>query len=427
MNFKAYHERFTANGKGHPIPTTHGILPGRIQVEDIMKTGLKNARLAPVAIGMLALGLAIASAITPAQSGPAQQAKSAQAAPASKTAGETFKNIQVLKDIPAGQLIPTMHFISTSLGVRCGYCHVEGAFWKDDKRPKLTARHMIQMEFAINKVNFGGHTEVTCYTCHRGLTHPVGVPVIAKEAASNASGGAMSSESMNHAAMPTADQILEKFVQASGGADAIQKISTRVEKGDASGPGGQKLPVEVFSKAPDEERFVMHMRGGESVRVYDGQEGWLANMGQPAHEITGAELDAMKLDADLHLPVNLKQQFPRLRVIHPETIDGREAYVLLGFNPNHPPVKFYFDSQSGLLVRVERFTATPLGYNPTQVDFADYRDTDGVKVPFRQTIAQPGRSFMIQFDQVQQNVPVSDNEFTKPAGAAAAGQKSVSP
>src|SRR5215469_5855148 len=83
---------------------------------------------------------------------------------APKTAGERFKNIQVLKDIPADQIFPTMQFIAASLGVECDFCHVKGAFEKDDKEQKQTARKMITMMFAINKDHFGGERKVTCNT-----------------------------------------------------------------------------------------------------------------------------------------------------------------------------------------------------------------------------------------------------------------------
>ena len=100
---------------------------------------------------------------------------------APKKAEEQFKNIQVLKGIPADQLIPSMQFITASLGVECDFCHVQGAFEKDDKKPKQTARKMMDMMFAINKENFGGHREVTCYSCHRGNAKPLATPVVMTE------------------------------------------------------------------------------------------------------------------------------------------------------------------------------------------------------------------------------------------------------
>src|SRR5256712_14162071 len=107
------------------------------------------------------------------------KAPAAHAGP--KLAEEEFKNVQALKGIPAEQVIPSMQFIAASLGVECEYCHVAHANEKDDKKPKVAARKMINMMMAINKDNFEGHREVTCYSCHRGSADPVGTPIITNE------------------------------------------------------------------------------------------------------------------------------------------------------------------------------------------------------------------------------------------------------
>ena len=93
---------------------------------------------------------------------------------------EAYKNIQVLKGLPAEQLILAMQFVTYSLGVECSFCHVEGALEKDDKKPKQAARKMMQMMFAINQQDFERKREVTCYSCHRGSVHPVATPIIAE-------------------------------------------------------------------------------------------------------------------------------------------------------------------------------------------------------------------------------------------------------
>jgi len=366
---------------------------------------------------------------------PAGHARAQSAPPTSpgagpKTAAEEFKNIQVLKDIPADQLRPAMQFISTSLGVECNYCHVEAAaapggpggpsgpggpprlqFEKDDKKEKQTARKMIQMEMAINKDDFDGHTDVTCYSCHRGAHEPVGTPIISDEEPKAEPEGPK--PGAPPPPLPTADQILDKYVQAMGGADALQKISSRIGKGSISF-GGQKSLVEVYSKAPDKRATVTHTPNGESVTAYDGHVGWLTGMGRP-REMSPAETEAFKLDADFYLPVHMKQIFNQLRVRPPEKIGDGEAYQVVGLRQGQPPVRFYFDEQSGLLVREVRYAQTPLGRMPTQIDYADYRDADGVKVICRWTLARPGGRFTIQIDQVQQNVPIDDAEFTEPA------------
>src|SRR6266481_913093 len=128
----------------------------------------------------LALSAALVIAATKAQSSAAPQSPAAP-----KLAEEQFKNIKVLKGVPADQIFPSMQFITASLGVECEYCHVRGdrglEFDKDDKRMKLAARKMMQMMFAINKDNFEGHRDVTCYSCHRGAAEPVATPVITDE------------------------------------------------------------------------------------------------------------------------------------------------------------------------------------------------------------------------------------------------------
>src|SRR5579872_1649452 len=123
---------------------------------------------------------------------------------ASKKAEEQFKNIQVLKGIPAEQLIPTMQFISASLGVECDFCHVQGAFDKDDKKPKQTARKMMEMMFAINKDNFKGRRDVTCYSCHRGNAKPLAIPVVMTEDAKQTSGEPHAPEIIKPVEMPGA-------------------------------------------------------------------------------------------------------------------------------------------------------------------------------------------------------------------------------
>ena len=134
--------------------------------------------------------------------------------------------------------------------------------------------------------------------------------------------------------------------------------------------------------------------------------------------MSSSEADAARMDAELFFPASLTLIFKELRVERPSQIDGREAYVLAGTRENVPPVELFFDQQSGLLVRVLRFEETPLGRNPTEIDYADYREEGGVKTPFRWTVARPNGSFTIQIERMQQNVPIGEDKFAKPAPVA---------
>jgi len=334
--------------------------------------------------------------------------------PKEKKAEEQFKNIRVLKGIPADQLIPSMQFISASLGVECDFCHVQGAFEKDDKKPKQTARQMMEMMFAINADNFDRERKVTCYSCHRGSTEPVGMPPVMTEEPKEGMSEPEKTEEKKASAEPTGDQLLDKYVQAPGGAAAIEKITSRVMKGTIDF-AGMSLPIDIYAKDPEKRISFTHTRDGDSVTAFNGHEGWLGMPGGQVREMRGNDLDGAAIDADLHLATHLKQMFSEIQVRGTEKVGDHETYLVVGRREGKPPIRLYFDEQTGLLVRLMRFGETALGRLPTQIDYADYRDTDGVKIPYRWTLARPNGRFTIQLSEVKQNIPVDDGKFTKPA------------
>ncbi len=349
----------------------------------------------------------------------AQQAALPQASvSAPKTAVQQFKNIQVLKDIPADELIPTMQFVATSLGVECEFCHVHDAFDKDDKKPKQTARKMIEMMLTINQENFEGHREVTCYSCHRGSTNPVAMPPVMSaemEMPGNVYGNTERSESAETKIVggPTGDELIEKYLRAAGGSAAINKVNTRVMKGTITF-GDRNIPIDIYSKEPDERISFVHTPDGDSVTAFNGHEGWLAAPKRPVHEMHGPDVDAAAIDADLRFPARLKDACSRTEVRGVEKIGDHDAYFLDCERQEKTPLHLYFDEKSGLLVRLVRFGETALGQLPTQIDYTDYREIEGVNIPYRWTLARPGGRFTIQLSDVRQNVPVDDAKFVKP-------------
>jgi photosynthetic reaction center cytochrome c subunit len=373
-----------------------------------------------LALGMIAFLVAsgVVMRVAKAQAPGTQQAAGNAAGP--KKAEEQYKNIQVLKGIPADQLIPAMQFITASLGVECEFCHVQGSFEKDDKKQKQTARKMMGMMFAINKDNFDGHREVTCYSCHRGSADPVGTPVVMAEERKAGTGDAKPEEKKSEGAEgkeangPTADQLLDKYLQAVGGGAAIEKVTSRVMTG-AITFGDRDVPIDIYSKDPDRRISFTHTPDGDSVTAFDGHEGWLGFPGRPVREMHGSEIDAAAMDADLHFAAHLKGMISEAQVRGTERIGDHNAYVVVGKREGKPPLRLYFDDRSGLLVRLVRYGETPLGRMPTQIDYADYRDAGGVKIPFRWTLARPSGRFTIQVSEVKENVPVDDAKFAKPA------------
>ncbi|HVG92764.1 MAG TPA: c-type cytochrome, partial [Alphaproteobacteria bacterium] len=341
----------------------------------------------------------------------AQGAAPAKAAPAAtgdegKTAEQVYKNIQALKGTPAGQVQTAMQFISNSLGVRCDFCHDVQAFEKDDKKPKQTARKMIEMQMAINRDNFKGGHEVTCFSCHRGAHDPVGVPIIAEEEPKQPGPPKQDAAAP---ALPTADQIIDKYIQAVGGAEAVDKVTSRVQKGTIS-IQGQQFPLDTVSKAPDKRISTFHTPRGDSITAIDGRAGWLGGPGG-TRDMDPPEVETFSFDAALHLPTELKKMFAQFRVRPADQIGGHDVVQVIAANPGKPLTRLFFDKESGLLVRTVRYADSPLGQNPTQVDYSDYRAQDGVKIPFQWVVARPAGRFTVQMSDVQQNVPVDDAKF----------------
>ena len=333
----------------------------------------------------------------------------AQAAGASKTAEEVYKNIVQLKGTPADQLMPAMQFMASSLGAECAFCHVQGQMESDDKPAKKTARAMIAMTAAINKDAFRGQLQVTCFSCHRGALRPVDTPPVLDTDAPARPGLVPLAPAASSA---TVDQIVDKYVAALGGADAIRKVTSRIMKGTIS-VGGSEMPIELFTKAPNKR---VSISNGQSFTAFDGAAGWMGNTGRPARDMSAAESEAAGLDAEFSLALRLKEIFPQLRRGRLETIGGVECETLNGNGPGRPPVRLYFDRNSGLLLRMVRYAETPVGRNATQIDYADYREMDGVKSPFRWTLSRTNGRFTIQIAEARNNAVIEDARFLKPEG-----------
>jgi photosynthetic reaction center cytochrome c subunit len=329
-----------------------------------------------------------------------------------KEAQARFKNLQVLKDVPPDQLIPAMQFIAASLGVECEFCHVRDAFDKDDKQPKQTARRMMHMMFDLNANQFHGERAVTCYTCHRGSTKPVSIPMVDSKAPYVSEARvAADSVSDGRTDLPLAGDVIEKYIQALGGATAIQNVSSRVESGTVTFGVGPGFPIEIFFKSPSRQAMVVHLTAGDSFTVFDGQNGWFQSAAGPVHDMPGADIEGAKLDADLQFPVNLKKIFQQFKIIRTEKVDDHDAILLFAMSSSGPPLELYFDRQTGLLLRHLRFGSSPLGLNPTQIDYGDYKTLDGLQVPLHLVITRPNRTLDIHLLQVSQNVPVDEARF----------------
>jgi hypothetical protein len=282
---------------------------------------------------------------------PAPQAP--PAAGSERTAEQEFKNIKVLTGMPASQMMPVMHLMRASLGVQCGFCHVtEGnRFDLDTKMEKETAREMIRMVFSINKDNFEGQTRVTCNTCHRGQEHPVRVPPIGQGQFADTTRAAAEAEE-GHAKLPTAAEVLDRYIQALGGRAALEAVQSRVSRGTL-------LRMRVDDSGTPKARAVNR-----------GQE-------EP--------FEIAQQATDLRKDLELRGRADKARVTGREPLDGadgKEAFVLRMPGDNGTSQTLYFDAETGLLRRQIINRPTVLGPDPEQTDFDDYRAVGNVKVPF---------------------------------------------
>lgn len=329
-----------------------------------------------------------------------------------KKASEIFKNLQVLKDVPSDQLIPAMQFVTSSLGVQCSYCHVENAFDKDDKKTKQTARKMMRMVLDIDSANFEGKQMVTCDTCHRGSPRPVAIPVI-PEIQPHLLSEAEIPATANRPDLQDRTEIVAKYTAAIGGEPSISKLKSLDEKGTFEA-GGHQFPVEIFVQSPDHFAMVTHWPNGDSSSTFDGHRGWITFPGRPQRPMSPADTDAARMDADLHLAIDINKIFSEVQVKKETKVGDRDSVMISGQRPGLPPVEMYFDKQSGLLLREVRYSQSPLGQNPTQIDYSDYRDVAGVKMPFHWTASTPTGRFTIQLESAEANVAIPKNRFEKP-------------
>jgi photosynthetic reaction center cytochrome c subunit len=354
----------------------------------------------------------------------------AQPAPDQKSqmAEDVFKNVQVLKGISVNEFMGTMGFFAASLGLNCTDCHIsessgDWARYADDTALKRTTRRMILMVNNLNKNSFGGRRAVTCYSCHRGTTRPKVIPSLADQYSAPPPDDPNEAEIVGRApATVTAEQILDKYMQALGGAQRLAAFTSFTAKGTYEGYDTdlEAVPLDIYGKAPGQRTAIIHLRIGDSITTYDGRAGWIAAPDKPVRLLTlaGEDLDALKLDADLSFPAGIKQALGQWRAGFPKAAIGdREVQIVQGTAAGGSRVKLFFDKQSGLLARMLRYTDTAVGVNPAQTDYSDYREVAGVQVPFHWVITWTDGQSTVDLSEVRPNVAIDASRFAKPAQA----------
>jgi photosynthetic reaction center cytochrome c subunit len=349
-----------------------------------------------------------------------------QGAQAEKTVDQTRKNIQVLKGLPDSQLFLVMNFVAASLGEQCNFCHVQQGkdpktgltkwVWESDDKPeKQTARRMMQMVLSIkanNKVDFR-ENEVTCYTCHRGQRQPVGLPPLPLARSGHEPGPNDAAPSVRTNS-PSVEQIFSKYIEALGGS-AVTSTKTLVLKGKREASQDRNWPNEITLSSPDKFLIVATTPQGTVRQIVNGDKGWIMN-GTNVQSLSPTDAAKAKRSWDELFSIVKVKPLPGMKPGGAQKVGERTAYVVENATDARTE-RYYFDSQTGLLLRKVTVNKTVLMPFPEQVDFEDYRDVDGVKLPFtiRYSASDTFNSWTRTFTEINRNAVVEDKLFATPA------------
>jgi hypothetical protein len=336
-------------------------------------------------------------------------------------AGATRPNLRVLQTLPEAQLFPVMNLVATSLGVRCDFCHVQespnlartpsnmgGWAWaRDDKAPKRKAREMMQMVVELNANRFRGEHKVTCFTCHNGSTQPARLPPLPPARAGSFKTAAPTP-------LPSVDRVWTNYINAVGDTGRAAPGTGTIYSGWNDRPEGRYGKVEIVVTA---DRYRITVSSGDTTisQGLDGEGAWVFANGGLQRFSDPSNVAAMRRTAMRYRP--LKDRPANLQVVGVGRVAGRDVFVATARIDSITTWTAYFDAVTGLLRREGRITETPLLPLQEQVDYDDYRQVNGVQLPF-QVRWTDGAAYSLvtrNFTQIRHNVPVDEALLRPPS------------
>ncbi|HET6862121.1 MAG TPA: thioredoxin fold domain-containing protein [Pyrinomonadaceae bacterium] len=218
------------------------------------------------------------------------------------------------------------------------------------------------------------------------------------------------------ASLPSLDSILDRYVTVRGGRDAQSKLNSRVARGRVDVVGvsfGGKL--ETYSKAPNKSLMIMQAEPiGLFKRGFDGRAGWDVSVKAGSQPIVGFELASLAVDSDFYRDLKLKQLYQSMKVVSRVHEGFRELFKVEATPRAGLPEYLYFDQETGLLTRRETQRKTSQGMSLTEFYYSDWRDVDGVKIPFKTTQTIGKTTYVFSLEDVRHNVPVDESMFNRP-------------
>ncbi len=214
----------------------------------------------------------------------------------------------------------------------------------------------------------------------------------------------------------SAEQILERSIEAAGGREAYAKLTSTMAKGVMEF-SEQHLHgvIEFYAKAPNKRLVVTNIENlGEFRQGFDGQTAWMDNPLGGLRRLEGAEAARIRLEADFHRPLKWPELYSKIELAGKETVAGRPAYVVRLTPKEGRPVTHYYDAENFLLLRQDMVQETSQGEIAVQAVMSDYRDVGGVKTPHRIEQRLPMGKIVIQFSEIRNNVELDDARFAMP-------------
>jgi len=206
-------------------------------------------------------------------------------------------------------------------------------------------------------------------------------------------------------ALPTADQVLEKYITAVGGREAMEKVTSRVSTGT----------ITISEKAPNKSLAVFEIAGMGQVRQgSDGTAAWEDSPMSGVRDKSGTELADTLRGSTFNSELKLKTLYKTVVVSGKEVVDGKDAYVVVCTPAEGAPNKLYFDATSGLMVKQSSTRDTPQGPMDIDVLVSDYRAVAGVKLPFTVRQVTSMFSVVVKLSDVKANVALDDAIFKRP-------------
>ena len=222
------------------------------------------------------------------------------------------------------------------------------------------------------------------------------------------------------------DEVIERHLTAMGGRDVIANLESRSIAGTVtlSTPQGDLTgAIEVLNRAPNKERTLITLDlsafgAGQMTfdQRFDGTSGYVVDTLQGNRDITGDQLASMRNNSFPTPYLTYRERGTSVRLDGKQKAGDREAYVLVLEPKSGPAVRQYIDAETYLLLRLVSTAEAPqIGPLEQTTDLSDYRDVDGVKVPFAVKISSPVQTISVTITRVEHNVAIDDSLFSKPA------------